>query len=394
MPVPVPFSARRDPPAVRSAAAPRAPWRMGLRPLAVALALLLPVATHAAGTAGTPGPAVVVPVLTLQAGSAVQGFTLEGRVTPQRQATVAAQVPGTVARLAVAAGDSVRAGQVLAQIDARETEAGVQRAAAALAQAQAEAGQVRLQTQRTAELRTQGFVSAAALDAARAQLQGAEAAVRQSEAARAQAALARGFATVTAPFDGLVLATHLDAGDLAAPGRAVLTLYAPGAMRVDVALPASRAAAARAAQQVWVQLPDGREVVPLRRTLLAAADPVSQTLEWRLELPAEAVTALAPGQALRVRVESAPDAVRAAAGAAGAVGASGAAPLSLPLAAVLRRGELEAVYVAREGGFSLRAVRLGAVQGGRVEVLAGLRSGEQVAADALRAGLAGARPAR
>ena len=74
-----------------------------------------------------------------------------------------------------------------------------------------------------------------------------------------------------------------------------------------------------------------------------------------------------------------------------------AAPLVLPQAAVLRRGELTAVYTvdpASPQRFVLRAVRTGSDRGtAGVEVLAGLKAGERYALDAVRAGLAGAVPA-
>ena len=63
------------------------------------------------------------------------------------------------------------------------------------------------------------------------------------------------------------------------------------------------------------------------------------------------------------------------------------------MAAVLRRGELTAVYVASNQGFVLKAIRLGADHGAQgVEVLAGLSDADQVALAPVRAGLAGARP--
>ena len=66
----------------------------------------------------------------------------------------------------------------------------------------------------------------------------------------------------------------------------------------------------------------------------------------------------------------------------------------LPLAAVLQRGERSAVYAVQDGRFVLRPVRLGAPQGeAGVEVLAGLKTGERYATDAVKAGLAGAVPA-
>jgi hypothetical protein len=79
----------------------------------------------------------------------------------------------------------------------------------------------------------------------------------------------------------------------------------------------------------------------------------------------------------------------------GAAAAATDTAILLPSAAVLRRGELSAVYVVQGENFVLRAVRLGADRGpAGVAVLAGLKPGERVAADAVKAGLADARPAK
>jgi hypothetical protein len=113
--------------------------------------------------------------------------------------------------------------------------------------------------------------------------------------------------------------------------------------------------------------------------MLPAADPVAQTLEWRLERPAATSRSVAPGQQVHVRF------------------AGGTQKrLLIPASAVLRRGELTAVYVAAPGGagFVLKAVRLGADHGAAgLEVLAGLGGSELVALDPVKAGLAGSRPA-
>ncbi|MDO8420257.1 MAG: efflux RND transporter periplasmic adaptor subunit, partial [Rubrivivax sp.] len=150
--------------------------------------------------------------------------------------------------------------------------------------------------------------------------------------------------------------------------------------------PASRSAAARAATAVQVQLPggaDGRWATPAARTELPGTDPVSQTIEWRLDLTAADSSGLQPGQNVRVRFTGAPV----------AAGAATPSRLTVPAAAVLRRGELTAVYAVQDNGFVLKAVRLGAAQAAGVEVLAGLKPGERIALDPVRAGLAGAAPA-
>jgi multidrug efflux pump subunit AcrA (membrane-fusion protein) len=112
-----------------------------------------------------------------------------------------------------------------------------------------------------------------------------------------------------------------------------------------------------------------------------SADPVSQTTELRLDLPAKESTNLVPGQQVRVRFM----------GATSNTAVSN--KLIVPAAAIVRRGELTAVYVktkeANPATFALRAVRLGAAQGAAgFEVLAGLRDGETVALEPNRAGFA------
>lgn len=347
------------------------------RPFLVVLSTL---AALAAAVAQAQFPAALpVPLLTVGGAASAAGFEFEGTLEPQQQSVLAAQVPGTLRQLAVKAGDRVKAGQLLARIDERELAAGLAAGDAGVAQAQAALAQARQAAQRTRELRSQGFVSAAALDTAQAQLDAAEAALAAAQAGRQQAALARGHTRVTAPFDGIVRATHAEAGELATPGKPLLTVYAPGRLRARVMLPLSRADAARAAREVQVLLPDGRVLATQRRTELPGADATSQTVEWRLDLAA--AEGLMPGQPVRVRF-------------AGALAAAAApAPLSLPAAAVLRRGELTAVYAAADGRFVLKAVRTGTPVGGQVPVLAGLKAGERVAADAVRAGLAHAVPA-
>lgn len=361
--------------------------------LTIWVAGLLAVASGGRVLAAGPLP---VPTVEVRAFDAVGRNDIDGVVQAVQQATVAAQLGGTVLALQVRAGDAVARGQPLARLDDREAAAGVQGGDATLARAQAELAAAQLQAQRTRELRAQGFVSAAALDLTDSQLKVAQAGVAQAQAARSQASLARSFAQINAPFEGIVLATHVEAGDLATPGRPIVTLYAPGALRVVVQLPSAYAAAARQARSIEIELPGGAWVKPAGTALLPGTDPVSQTIEWRLELPPStasapsATPAARPGQAARVRFVGPADGTAPAA----AMSAGGAPPvMGVPASALVQRSELQAVYVVQGDGFVLRAVRVGRPQGAVVPVLAGLRAGERVAVNGVQAGLTGARPA-
>ncbi len=306
------------------------------------------------------------------------GFEFDGVVEPVKQSTIAAQATGRIATLVVKAGDRVRAGQLLATIDDRETQTGVARSQAQVAQAQAEMSNAQAQVERTRQLQKKGFVSQAALDTAETQFKGAQAGFASASAGARQTALAQGFTRVLAPYDGWVLQTLAEAGDLAVPGKPILSLYAPLPLRVVVQVPASRGAEAKAAGRIEMQAPGANAWTALDvRAVMPAADPVSQTIEWRLEVPPAVAQGLVPGQQVRVRF----------------VGAQ-AQRVVVPQQAVLRRGELTAVYVATPAGFVLKAVRLGPDHGAAgVEVLAGLGGDDRVALDPVRAGLAGAKPA-
>lgn len=325
---------------------------------------------------------VQVPTVQMQTKNVSAGFELDGVIQPVRQSTVSAQASGRIVRLAVKAGDQVRAGQLLATIDDRETLVGVQRSQAQVAQSDAEFRNAQINMERTRDLQAKGFMSKAALDVAETQFKAAQAGRDQAGAGARQSELSQGYTRVTAPYDGWVLQTQAEAGDLAVPGKPIVTVYAPLPLRAVVQVPASKADVARQAGQIEIQVPAEQGqfqwVSPVARSAMPAADPVSQTVEWRLELSARAVRRLLPGEQVRVRF----------------VGAQVLSRMLVPASTVLRRGELTAVYVAGDKGFSLRAVRLGADHGDAgVEVVAGLVAGERVALDPVRAGLSGAKVA-
>ena len=324
-----------------------------------------------------------LPTASVQAQSSGGGYALDGVIQAVRQSTIAAQTGGRVTSLLVKAGDAVRAGQLLATIDDREVQVGVQRAQAQLDQSNADLRNARLQFERTRDLLAKGFVSPAALDTAQAQYQSAQAVQQQAQAGTRQSGLTAAYARVTAPYDGWILQTSVQVGDLAAPGVPLLAMYAPQPLRAVVQVPASRNALVRQARQTQIQRDTDAvaSITPLRRQEIPSSDPVSQTTEWRLDLSAKDAVGLVPGQQIRAVFSGAQN--------------PSAAVLSVPAAAVVRRGELTAVYVRSGNGFTLRAVRLGnPLAGDRIEVLSGVSADAVVALDPVRAAMPGAAAAK
>ena len=327
-------------------------------------------------TAAAVGPALKVVAIGQK--SVANYSDIDGVVEAVMQSTLSSQIPGRVLSLNVKAGDRVKAGQVLATIDDRETQTGVLRSQAQLQQSDAELRQLQIALKRTQELKTQGFVSSAALDLAEAQYKAAQAGRDSAGAASAQAKVTQTFSKITAPYDAWVLETSVQAGDLAMPGKPLMTVYAPQPLRVVLQWPASQKNALPKLSDIQIQ--SGTETIkPVAMQIMPNADGISQTIGIKLDLPRTGVAVSAsPGQQVQVRI-------------AGALQAKGLAPKS----AILRRGEITAVYVAQVNGFAMKLVRLGADHGSAgVEILAGLKDGDLIAVDAVQAGMRGAHVAK
>jgi RND family efflux transporter MFP subunit len=186
---------------------------------------------------------------------------------------------------------------------------------------------------------------------------------------------------VKAPWDGVIAAVPVEVGDLATPGRPLFEMHAPDRLRAVVYLPNARVAEAMTAGRAWIRLDAVSTAAPVESNAIVAipsADPGSATTEIRVELPADAGknAGWVPGRHVQVAFDIADDETS----------------LLVPASSLLVRGELVGVYVATDTGFVLRAVRTGQRSGDRVEILSGLREGERIATDPVRAGLKGARP--
>jgi RND family efflux transporter MFP subunit len=302
--------------------------------------------------------------------------SVDGVVEAVRQTVVSAQVPGAVIAIEVKVGDVVKAGQVLARIDARAAE---QNVAASDAQVQSARATLEVATKefdRQKQLFEKNYTSQAALERADAQFKATRAQVSaqlaQAGAARAQS----GFFVVKAPYGGVVSEVPIALGDMAMPGRPLLTIYDPAVLRVTAAVSQTDIARLASGTPIKIQFPglpaDRQWVSPARVTLLPTADPGTHTAQIRLDLPpvAEQVT---PGTFARVWLPL----------------QGGTTPrLYVPAKAIVRRAEMTGVYVLDPNGRPvLRQVRLGRAVDDNVEILSGVTTGERVAVDPQAAAL-------
>jgi RND family efflux transporter MFP subunit len=296
-------------------------------------------------------------------------YAATGTVQAVRQGTLAAQLSGRVLEVLVRSGDTVKSGQPLIRIEADDAADAATASAATASGAVARLASARADYERAQRLRAQEYISVAAMQRIEAALHSAEAEAQSTAAAASGARSRAGWRTVAAPYAGHVTDLFVTPGDLATPGKPLVALYDPAALRVIAQVPESLVPQLQAGRPASLAVDPGQAPVPAASwTVVGAVDPATHSVEVRAELSAG--SRLQPGQFVRLLLP-----LRAA-----------TARMRIPVRAVLRRSEVTAVYVIDPAGAAhLRQVRLGPVEGDEVTVLAGLAGGELIALDPIAA---------
>jgi RND family efflux transporter MFP subunit len=298
-------------------------------------------------------------------------YTAEAVVEAVKSSLIAAQVTGSVTALTVKAGDTVKAGQLLARVDTRLANQQAATNQAQVAAAQAELAAARKEYERKQRLYDKQYISQAALERAEADFKAAQAQANAQIAQSGMASVQSGLHAIYAPYSGVVAEVMTEVGNMAMPDKPLISMYEPRAMRVVANVPQSVVASLKHDAETQIEIPGAGKFSSRELSVLPTADAVSHVVQVRIGLP-NTVTNLKPGMFSRALLPVA--------------GNDGAGMRSVPLSSVLRRSEINAVYVIdRQGRPQLRQVRLGRVQGNRVEVLAGVEAGQQVALDPIAA---------
>ncbi len=376
-----------------------------LLPLLVAAALGAGCSRNAETPAAPPVAAARVALETVEPRAVADTVEAVGTVRSRQQSVLSSRIVAAVVAVHVREGQTVRAGQVLVELDDRDVRAQLDRARAGLREAtsvleeversiegaeraveSAEAAEelARVTHDRYRRLLERELVARQDYDQARSRLrvataeaararqalaaqlarrQQAQARIEQARAEVEGAAVAAGHARIVAPGPGIVAARTVEVGNLAAPGTPLLALDEER-YRLEAAVHESDLPRLRLGQRAAVTIDAlGRPLEGPIVEIVPAADPLSRTFTVKVELP--------PVPGLRSGLYG-----RAAFG----VGTREA--LLVPRAAVTRQGQLESVYVVEGGVARLRLVRTGKVHTDRLEVLSGLAPGERVVVDA------------
>lgn len=321
--------------------------RRGVAAAMVAMALVACGRPEAAVEAARP-----VLVVHPGAGAEAAASAYAGDIRAREESTLSFRIGGSLVRRLVDAGDRVRRGQLLAELD--PGDAGLR-----IAAARAEMVRLDADLERHRKLVAQKLVSQSAFDAQQAAYRSARA---QYDLMVNQSSYTR----MPAPRDGVIAARLAEAGQTVAAGQPVYVLAGDAGREVAIALPESRIREVHIGQPALVELWSAPEVrLPGRiREIAPAADPQARTYAVRVALDGDAAARVELGQSARVYLQ------RPGAGTA----------LAVPLAAVQRAadGKGAALWVVdpRSHRVRLARVRLGPYAEDMVPVLAG------VAADA------------
>ena len=176
-------------------------------------------------------------VVRVERGTIVVGPMISGELRAEREATVRAEIGGSLLQVTVEEGQPVRRGALLGRIDARALGDARQSAQSAVRSAESALDLARREAARTEELVKAGAIAARELDLSRTQVSNAEAQLADARARLASATTQLGDAVLRAPINGIVSNRAVNTGDVVSPGTELFTIIDPSSMRLEASVP-------------------------------------------------------------------------------------------------------------------------------------------------------------
>ncbi|MGK2961724.1 MAG: efflux RND transporter periplasmic adaptor subunit [Gemmatimonadaceae bacterium] len=297
-------------------------------------------------------------------------FEASGTAMPLRQATLSTKLMGTVLEVRAREGDRVAVGQTLVRIDARDLAAKHSQVSASIAEAEAVRRDAATQAGRIRALYADSAATRAQLDAVETGLVRADAGVRAARASSAELSAVSAYATVRAPFAGIVTKRFVDPGAFAAPGAPLLTIQDGDQLRIVANATPDVASGLRRGNRIDA-LVENRPVAAVIEGIVPSATGNLYTIN---ALVSNAGGSFLSGSTATLLIE---------------LGSRRA--LVIPSSAIIREGELTGVTIRTADGDNLRWIRLGRTSGDVVEVDSGLRAGDVIIVPATAAATVTAR---
>lgn len=283
-----------------------------------------------------------------------------GTIQSRHRVDVSPQIQATIVEIKANSGDKVREGGLLARLDTRDLDAREGQAEQALTATEANLRQATADYNRTLELVKRNVASVQEGENAHLRLDVTSATLGEARRALEQVRVARSYAEIRSPVSGVVIEKQQNVGDLAQPGRPILSIYDPAILRLEAPVRETLARNLRIGDPVRVRVgTDAAGTTGTIDEIVPQADVASRSFLVKVLLPGGAN--LYAGMYGRLIIETGVEDV----------------PV-IPRDAVRRVGQLEFVDAATSGGIERRFIQTGRSFGQRLEVLSGLVPGEMI----------------
>ena len=331
---------------------------------ALLAAALLPAAFLVACSRGEapPQPVRAVKVITVGTSAMHSGNEFSGDVRARVESRLGFRVGGKIIQRNVEVGQHVKAGTVLAQLDAQDYRLAAEAARAQVAAATTNRDLAAADFKRYQALRAQNFISGAELERRETTLKAAQAQLDQALAQMASQGNQARYTTLVADVSGVVTAVEAEVGQVVAAGTPVVRIAADGARDVVFAVPEDKVMAVRAGTNVIVHPWAGNATLQGRiREVAASADPVTRTYPVKVSL--DAATQPPLGATMTVVPQ--------------ALSHAGATVIKIPTSAVRQDGQGAAVWVLDRATMTVRSqpVQVATADGNDAVIASGLQPG-------------------
>lgn len=283
-----------------------------------------------------------------------------GTIRAVHETTIGSKLMARVTAVQLKAGQQVHAGDVLVQLDDADLRAKLEQALAAVSAAEAAHTQAISDEKRYAMLLKSNAVSKQEYEKTATAVRSLDAELRRAKEIVKEVQATLDWATVRSPMDGTVIDKKVDVGDLVRPGQVLVTLFDPKRMQLVASVRESLAQRLVIGQDIGVDMEGlGKRCTGTISEIVPEAQAASRAFQVKVTgpCPAGIYTGMFARMLIPLEIEDV---------------------LVVPRKAVRNVGQLELVDVQEAGRIGLRAVRTGRVLDDKVEVLSGLKAGEQV----------------
>lgn len=283
----------------------------------------------------------------------------QGEIEAVNRATVSAQTSGRIKKFYFDVDDYVKTGDTIVEFTNEIQKANFKKAKANLESVKVEFEQSEIDFNRTKDIYAKKLISKSNLDQSRSKRDGLKAKFNASKEALKQAKEQLDYTVIKAPYNGLVTRRFVEAGETINPGTPIIEGLNLVDLRVVTHIPEKIIQQVKNEPKIDIFY-NQQQLKTEKVTIFPYADKATRTFKTRVDINTNE-TKLFPGMTVKVGI---------------VIGTKNS--LWIPESALVNRSELTLIYVKDEARKRIRHIKVGESKGGLVEVLSGLKQGEQI----------------